>query len=237
MSKLILMRHGQSAWNEQNLFTGWVDIPLSEAGIRESIEGGRQIKDIPIDVIFTSTLIRAHMTLALAMLHHAEKKVPVFQHVGTGKKKAWNRIFSKEAVQRTIPVYCAWQLNERMYGELQGLNKAEMAKKFGAEQLHLWRRSFDVAPPGGESLAMTAKRAIPYFNKEIKPRLQKGENVLIVAHGNSLRAIVMDLDKLDQDQIVKRELATGAPIIYTALKKSDVARKNGVDFFIRKINV
>jgi 2,3-bisphosphoglycerate-dependent phosphoglycerate mutase len=214
MSKLILMRHGQSSWNEQNLFTGWVDIPLSEAGIRESIEGGKRIKDIPIDSIFTSTLVRAHMTLALAMLQHAGKKVPVFLHPGEGKREEWGRIYGEEAKKATIPVYSAWELNERMYGELQGLNKAETAKKFGAEQVHLWRRSFDVAPPHGESLAMTAQRAFPYFSKEIAPRLQKGENVLICAHGNSQRAIIMHLDNLSKEQVVKLELATGEPIIY-----------------------
>ncbi|MBF8263047.1 MAG: hypothetical protein HW387_712 [Parachlamydiales bacterium] len=208
------MRHGLSAWNEQNLFTGWVDIPLSQAGIRESIEGGQRIKDIPIDVIFTSTLVRAHMTLALAMLQHASQKVPVFQHPGEGKRGEWAKIFGEEAKKTTIPVYMAWELNERMYGDLQGLNKAETAQQFGAEQVQIWRRSFDVAPPHGESLAMTAQRAVPYFNKEIRPRLQRGENVFICAHGNSLRAIIMDLDHLNKDQVVKLELATGEPVVY-----------------------
>ena len=208
------MRHGLSAWNEKNLFTGWVDIPLSEAGIQESIDGGRQIRDIPIDVIFTSTLVRAHMTLSLAMLQHSSQKVPVFLHPGQGKMEEWGKIYSEETKAKTIPVYMAWELNERMYGELQGLNKAETAKKFGDHQVHIWRRSFDVPPPGGESLAMTAERALPYFKKMILPRLQKGENVLICAHGNSQRAIVMDLDHLSKEEVIKLELATGKPIIY-----------------------
>ena len=219
MAKLILMRHGLSAWNEQNLFTGWVDIPLSEAGIRESIEGGVKIRDIPIDVIYTSTLVRAHMTLALAMLQHSSKKVPVFLHPGQGKLEEWGRIYSDETKRATIPVHMAWELNERMYGELQGLNKAETAKKFGTEQVHQWRRSFDIAPPGGESLAMTAQRALPYFKSVILPRLQNNENVLICAHGNSQRAIVMDLDHLSKEQVIKLELATGLPIVYQFERK------------------
>jgi 2,3-bisphosphoglycerate-dependent phosphoglycerate mutase len=214
MSKMILMRHGMSAWNEQNLFTGWVDIPLSEAGIQESIEGGKKICDLPIDIIYTSTLVRSHMTLALAMLQHASKKVPVFLHPGQGKPDEWGRIYSEEAKKKTIPVYSAWELNERYYGQLQGLNKSETAKKYGPEQVQIWRRSFDAAPPGGESLEMTAKRAWPYFQKEILPRLLRNENILICAHGNSLRAIVMHLDGLSKEQVVKLELPTGEPRIY-----------------------
>ncbi len=214
MSKLILMRHGLSAWNEKNLFTGWVDIPLSEPGVLEAIEGGKKIRNIPIDLIFTSTLIRAQMTLALAMLQHVSKKVPVFLHPGQGKIEQWGQIYSEETKKTTVPVYSAWELNERMYGQLQGLNKAETAKTYGAEQVQIWRRSFDTAPPGGESLAMTAERALPYYKKEIEPRLQRKENILICAHGNSLRAIVMHLDGLTKEQVVKLELATGEPIVY-----------------------
>ena len=214
MSQLILMRHGLSAWNEKNLFTGWVDIPLSKAGIRESIAGGKMIRNIPIDVIFTSTLIRAHMTLVLAMLEHSSHKVPVFLHPGQGKIDEWGKIFSEETQKTTIPVCSAWELNERMYGELQGLNKAETAQKFGAEQVQIWRRSFDTPPPGGESLAMTAKRAWPFFKTEIQPRLERNQNVFICAHGNSLRSIIMRLDSLSKEEVVKLELETGAPIVY-----------------------
>lgn len=214
MGKLIILRHGQSAWNEKNLFTGWVDIPLSEAGVRESLKAGEKIRDLSIDVIFTSTLVRSHMTLSLALLNHSSKKVPLFLHRGQGKQEEWSKIYSEEAKQSTIPVHCAWELNERMYGELQGLNKSETAQKYGAEQVQIWRRSFDTVPPGGESLAMTAARAWPYFQQHILPSLEKGKNVLIAAHGNSLRAIMMHLDGLTKDQVVKLEIPTGAPILY-----------------------
>ncbi|MBS0625129.1 MAG: 2,3-bisphosphoglycerate-dependent phosphoglycerate mutase [Verrucomicrobia bacterium] len=210
--KLILMRHGQSVWNKKNLFTGWVDIPLSEEGIRESVEGGRKIKNLPIDVIFTSTLIRAHMTLSLAMNQHSSGRIPVFLHPGAGKVDEWGRNYGHE---KLIPVFQAWELNERMYGKLQGLNKAETAEKFGAEQVQIWRRSFDVAPPEGESLKMTAARTIPFFEKKIVPHLQKGENVFVPAHGNSLRSIIMHLDGLSPEEVVSLELATGDPIVYT----------------------
>ncbi len=216
--KLILMRHGQSIWNKKNLFTGWVDIPLSEEGIQESIEGGKKIKNVPIDVIYTSTLVRAQMTVVLALLHHFSGKVPIFQHPGEGKLDAWGQIYSEETKKGIIPVYMAWQLNERMYGKLQGLNKAETAKKYGEQQVHIWRRSFDVAPPDGESLEMTAARTLPYFRSEIVPCLEKGKNVFISAHGNSLRSIIMDLDKLTKDEVVELELPTGEPLIYSYQK-------------------
>ncbi len=214
MAKLILMRHGQSAWNEKNLFTGWVDIPLSEKGVQESIEGGKKIRSIPIDLIYTSTLVRSHMTLALAMLQHESGKIPVFQHAGQGKLDEWSQIHSESAKAATLPVFMAWELNERMYGELQGKNKAEMAEEFGAEQVQIWRRSFDTPPPEGESLAMTAKRTLPYFKKEILPALENGQNVFVCAHGNSLRSIVMHLDSLSKEEVLKLELPTGESIIY-----------------------
>jgi 2,3-bisphosphoglycerate-dependent phosphoglycerate mutase len=213
-SKLILMRHGQSRWNELNLFTGWVDVPLSEKGMEEAIEGGKKIKDIPIDIIFTSSLMRAQQTAMLVMLQHSSEKVPVVQHPGQGKLEEWALIYSEKAREQTVPVYCAWQINERMYGELQGLNKAETIEKFGAEQVQIWRRSYAVAPPGGESLKDTAARSIPYFKEEIVPVLKNGLNVLVSAHGNSLRSIIMHLDHLSEQEVVKLELATGEPIIY-----------------------
>lgn len=214
-AKLILMRHGRSAWNGKNLFTGWVDIPLDEKGVQESIEGGKKIAEIPIDVIFTSTLVRAHMTLALALLNHSSGKIPVFLHPGAGKLEEWGQIYSEDTKKETIPVHMAWELNERMYGKLQGLNKKEMADKFGAELVQKWRRSFDVEPPEGESLAMTAERSIPYFQQKILPYLEQGKNVFISAHGNSLRSIVMHLDQLSKEQVIKLELATGEPLVYT----------------------
>lgn len=213
MTKLILIRHGLSVWNEKNLFTGWVDIPLSQKGVQESISAGQKIAKIPIDRIFTSSLVRAHMTLVHVMLQHESQKIPLFLHPGQGRLEEWGQIYSESARHTTVPVIAAWQLNERMYGHLQGLNKAETAQEFGSEQVQIWRRSFDVAPPGGESLKMTAARAIPYFKTEIVPYLSH-ENVLICAHGNSLRAIIMDLEKLSPEQVVKLELATGEPVVY-----------------------
>ena len=209
-----MMRHGQSKWNELNLFTGWVDVPLSAKGIEEALEGGRKIRDFPIDVIITSTLVRAQMTAFLAMSVHSSGKVPVVLHAGEGKLEEWAHIFGKDAQENTIPVICAWELNERMYGELQGLNKAETAEKFGADQVKLWRRSYDIAPPKGESLKMTAARSIPYFEEKVIPFLKQGMNVFISAHGNSLRSIVMDLDLLTKEQVVALEIPTGEPIIY-----------------------
>lgn len=215
-AKLILMRHGQSVWNKKNLFTGWVDIPLSEEGMKESMEGGKKIRSIPIDCIYTSRLIRAQMTVVLALLHHESHKTPLFLH--TDKEQSWGQIYSEEAKRGTIPVVSAWELNERMYGHLQGLNKAETAAKYGAEQVHLWRRSFSTPPPEGESLEMTAKRTLPYFHKQIVPHLEKGETVFIAAHGNSLRSIIMDIEQLSHEQILAYELATGDPLIYTYQK-------------------
>ena len=209
-----MMRHGQSRWNELNLFTGWVDIPLSVKGIEEAIQGGKLIKDIPIDMIFTSSLMRAQQTAMLVMLQHSSGKVPVIQHSGQGNLEEWALIYSEKAYGETIPVFCAWEINERMYGELQGLNKAETMEKFGKEQVQIWRRSYDVAPPGGESLEMTAARSIPYFKEKILPILKKGLNVFVSAHGNSLRSIMMHLDNLSKEEVVKLELETGVPIIY-----------------------
>jgi 2,3-bisphosphoglycerate-dependent phosphoglycerate mutase len=209
------MRHGRSAWNGLNLFTGWVDIPLDEKGIQESLEGGEKIRDLPIDVVFTSTLVRAQMTLVLALLHHKAKKVPVFLHPGEGKLDTWAKIYSEEAKLSTLPVHIAAELNERMYGKLQGMNKAEMAEEFGADQVQKWRRSFDIRPPEGESLLDTCERAWPYFQNKIVPHLERNENVFIAAHGNSLRAIVMHLERLSCEDVVNLEIATGDPLIYT----------------------
>lgn len=214
MTKLILMRHGASAWNDKNLFTGWVDVPLSKKGVQEALEGGKRIKDEPIDVIFTSTLIRAIMTAMLALNEHHSGKVPVIMHPGEGKLEAWSQIWGEQAKAETIPTFRAWELNERMYGQLQGLNKDETRAKFGAEQVHIWRRSYDVAPPEGESLELTAQRTLPYFEKVIVPYLAHGKNVLIAAHGNSLRSIIMKLKGLTKEEVVALELATGVPLIY-----------------------
>lgn len=214
MVKLVLMRHGQSQWNLKNQFTGWVDVSLTAKGIEEALEGGDLIADIPIDAIYTSTLMRAQMTAMLAMSRHHSGKVPVVIHPEDSRLEEWGSIHCDAAKADTIPVYEAWELNERMYGELQGLNKAATAEKFGEHQVKLWRRSYDVPPPAGESLEMTAARAIPYFEKTIVPALKRGENVLVPAHGNSLRAIIMDIDGLSKEEVLQLEVPTGDPIIY-----------------------
>lgn len=208
------MRHGQSVWNQKNLFTGWVDIPLSSQGVEESIRGGEKIENLPIDLIFTSTLIRAHQTLALSLMHHSAKKTPVFQHEDNPKLHTWSQIHNPEIEKQMIPVYQSSALNERYYGDLQGLNKAETAKKYGEAQVKLWRRSFDTPPPHGESLAMTAERTLPYFQNTIVPYLNQGQSVFICAHGNSLRSICMHLDGLTKEEVLHLEIATGEPIIY-----------------------
>lgn len=214
MSKLILMRHGESVWNKLNLFTGWVDIPLSEKGIDEALFIGEQIKDLQIDVIFTSTLIRAQMSALLSMLNHSSKKTPLLIDGQKEKPESWYQVNCEKSRQSCIPCYCAWELNERMYGQLQGLNKAETIAKYGADQVKLWRRSFDIAPPEGESLAMTAERSIPYFRKSILPFLNNNKHVFIAAHGNSLRSIVMDLENFSKDEILNFEIPTGGALIY-----------------------
>ena len=228
MSILILMRDGESVWNKKNLFTGWVDIPLSKRGIDEAIQAGKLIKDIPFDIIFTTPLVRASMTALLAMNEHSSQKIPLILHDGEGKMEAWGKIFSEKTEKECIPLIRAWELNERMYGDLQGLNKHETGEKYGKEQVQLWRRSFDVKPPNGESLEMTIQRAWPYFNEKIVPYLQSGKNVLISAHGNSLRGIIMHLDGLSKDEVVSLELATGSPIAYEYLNNKFV--KRSLDF-------
>lgn len=218
MAKLILMRHGASEWNDKNLFTGWVDIPLSKQGVAEAIAGGQKIRNEPIDVIFTSSLIRAIMTAMLAMNEHASKKVPVILHPEEEKFHEWSRIWGEDAQKEVIPTIPAWELNERMYGQLQGMNKDETRKKFGAEQVQVWRRSYDVRPPEGESLEMTAHRTLPYFEREVIPWLEKNKNVYISAHGNSLRSIIMEIEKLSPEEVVALEIATGDPIIYETIQ-------------------
>lgn len=210
-----MLRHGASVWNELNLFTGWVDIPLSQKGIEESLQAGKKIANIPIDIIFVSSLIRSQLTAMLVMSLHKGGKVPCMLHPGEGKLEEWAQIYSDHAEDLCIPVITAWQLNERMYGELQGLNKQETRDKFGENQVHKWRRSYDIAPPKGESLKMTAERSIPYFQDTIVPYLKKGKNVFISAHGNSMRAIIMMLDNLSEEAVVKLEIPTGVPLFYT----------------------
>ena len=197
---LVLVRHGQSDWNLKNLFTGWRDIDLTEKGVAEAREAGRKLKaqGIKFDVAFTSVLKRAERTLDLMLT---------------------------ELGQTAIPVFKDQALNERDYGDLVGLNKDDARKKWGEEQVHIWRRSYDVAPPGGESLRDTAARVLPYYIREILPRVLRGDRVLVSAHGNSLRALVMVLDKHTPDTITKLNLETGIPMIYRLNADSTVASK------------
>ncbi len=214
MAKLILIRHGESVWNKKNVFTGWVDVPLSQNGITEAIKAGEQLADINFDIIFTSVQVRAIETTMLVMAQNKNDKTPVIIH-DQGKMKDWTIIYSKEMIQSIIPVYCNQNLNERYYGELQGKNKAETAKEYGDEQVHQWRRSYDVPPPNGECLKDTAERTIPFFKDNIISHLEAGKNVLVSAHGNSLRSIVMFIEGLTKDQVLKLEIPTGKPLFYS----------------------
>jgi 2,3-bisphosphoglycerate-dependent phosphoglycerate mutase len=198
MPELILLRHGQSQWNLENRFTGWVDVPLSPKGEAEARAAGEKLRGHRIDKLYTSVLKRAIDTATLA-LDAAGIPIP--------------------------PTESDAALNERMYGDLQGLNKAEAAKKWGAAQIKLWRRSYDVKPPGGESLADTAARVLPYWEARILPDLRAGKNVLVVAHGNSLRALVMHLDGLTREQVLELEIPTGAPLLYDITPDGRVAGK------------
>ena len=189
MPILVIVRHGQSLWNKENRFTGWVDIDLSALGMEEAREAGRMLKEkgYKFDVAFTSVLIRATKTLELIL---------------------------EETGQKDLMIYRDQALNERLYGDLQGTNKNTARERLGEVQVQIWRRSYDVAPPGGESLKDTTARVLPYFEEEIVPHLKNGENVLISAHGNSLRALVKQLEGLSDDEIVRVEIPTGIPKVY-----------------------
>jgi 2,3-bisphosphoglycerate-dependent phosphoglycerate mutase len=218
--KLVLLRHGESTWNKKKIFTGWVDIPLTQQGIEEAIKAGENIKSIPFDVIYTSTLIRAQMTAFLAMSRSEHDQTPCMIHEGDAKFLKMAKVYDPKNEKNLIPVYAYSELNERMYGSLQGLSKEETLKKYGEQQFTLWRRSYKISPPEGESLQMTAERTIPFFEKRIIPHLKKGENVLVSAHGNSLRSIVMLLDELSEEEVIKLEIPTGEPICYEYNKDS-----------------
>ncbi len=188
MSELCILRHGESLWNEENRFTGWVDVPLAKEGIDQADTAGIAIKKsgIKFDVAYTSVLSRAIDTLNI-----------VFKYIGP------------------LPVIKDSALNERMYGDLQGLNKEETAKRYGEEQVHIWRRSYDVEPPHGESLEDTQKRTIPFFANCVMTDLLDNKNVLVVAHGNSLRSIAMYLEGMTKEQVLNFEIPTGVPIVYS----------------------
>lgn len=189
MATMILLRHGQSVWNAANIFTGWTDVGLSEAGEVEAAKAGDELAEIAIDVIHTSGLIRAQRTAEIVMEH--------------------NR------VSNDVPTYRDIRLNERHYGDLQGMNKDETRAKHGDEQVRIWRRSYDVPPPGGESLELCAERTLPYLTEAIIPDLEAGKTVLVAAHGNSLRSIVMKIEGLSKDEVLNLEIPTGVPRTYT----------------------
>ncbi|ONK75527.1 uncharacterized protein A4U43_C03F17820 [Asparagus officinalis] len=211
---LTLLRHGESMWNEKNLFTGCVDVPLTQKGIEEAIEAGKRISNIPVDVIYTSSLLRAQMTAAIAMTQHRCKKVPAVLHNESEQARTWSEIHSEEAREQSISVITSWQLNERMYGDLQGFNKQETAEKLGKELVHAWRRTYHSPPPNGESLEMCSQRAVAYFRDEIEPQLLSGKNLLVTAHANSLRSIIMYLDRLTAEEVINLEMLTGIPMLY-----------------------
>ena len=188
MVTLVLIRHGQSLWNAENRFTGWTDIDLSKKGEKEAKEAGEKLENVAFDVVHTSALMRAQRTAEIIINHNK--------------------------ISQDIPTYKDERLNERHYGSLQGLNKTETAEKYGAEQVHIWRRSFDISPPDGESLKMTAERTLPYFKEDVLEHLDEGKNVLISAHGNSLRSIVMYIENISKEDIVKLEIQTGVPRTY-----------------------
>ncbi len=209
-------------WNAANLFTGWVDVPLTQKGIEEALDGGRRIAHLPIDEVHTSALIRAQMTAMLALSQHQSGKTPIFHYENSGdssnsnegKMAAWAQMNEQADTSQILPVYASWNLNERMYGDLQGLNKQETRDKFGDEQVKTWRRSYDVPPPNGESLELTAQRTLPYFSSSILPSIDAGKNVFVAAHGNSLRSIIMDLEGLSRREVLSLEVPTGVPIVY-----------------------
>jgi 2,3-bisphosphoglycerate-dependent phosphoglycerate mutase len=197
---LVLVRHGQSEWNLKNLFTGWKDVDLTDAGVAEARAAGRKLKaqGLQFDCAYTSVLKRAERTLQLML---------------------------EEMGQTSLPVIRDQALNERDYGDLVGLNKDDARKKWGDEQVHIWRRSYDIAPPGGESLKDTAARVLPYYISEILPHVLRGERVLVAAHGNSLRALAMVLDRHTTKTILDLNLATGVPLIYRLNADSTVASR------------
>lgn len=197
---LVLVRHGQSEWNLKNLFTGWRDVDLTAQGVAEAKEAGRKLKaqGLIFDIAFTSALMRAQRTLDLLLAEMGQSDIPVL------KDQA---------------------LNERDYGDLVGMNKDDARRKWGEEQVHIWRRSYDVSPPGGESLKDTVARTLPYYVQEILPCVLRGQRTIVSAHGNSLRALVMVLEKLSPEGILKRELPTGVPIIYRLNADATVASK------------
>ncbi len=198
MPHLVLVRHGQSLWNLENRFTGWVDVPLTAQGEAEARRAGERLRGITLDVAYTSNLQRAQRTLQLIL----------------------------ESIPLELPTIRDMALNERDYGDLAGLNKDDMRKKYGEEQVHIWRRSYDVAPPNGESLKDTRARTVPFFERAILGDIRQGKDVLVVAHGNSNRSIVMALENLTPEEILQVNLETGVPLVYELTPEGEVLSKN-----------
>jgi 2,3-bisphosphoglycerate-dependent phosphoglycerate mutase len=230
MAKLILTRHGQSLWNAANKFTGWVDVPLSERGRAEATIASTKLREYRVDVVFTSKLIRAIET-AVCILTECDDicggKIPIIQHEDDDPD--WKGLDNYDNPDEVLPIFTNAALDERYYGNLQGLNKAQTAAEYGADQVQLWRRSYDIAPPGGESLEDTQARVLPYFNETILPYLLQGKNVMIAAHGNSLRSIIMKLDKLSGEEVATLELGTAVPIVYDIDEHGEVTNKLVLD--------
>ena len=227
MAQLILIRHGQSLWNAANKFTGWVDVPLSEQGRAEATIASCKLRHYRVNVCFTSMLFRAIETAVICLTEVDDVcggKIPIIKHGGNDPDwHDWDKYEGNP--EDELPIFLSAALDERYYGELQGLNKSETAEKFGKEQVHTWRRSYDVRPPGGESLQDTRNRTLPFFRDRILTHLNKGDNVLIAAHGNSLRSIIMELEHISEEDIPNLELGTGVPIVYDVDESGKVTHK------------
>ncbi|MEA5496979.1 2,3-bisphosphoglycerate-dependent phosphoglycerate mutase [Limnoraphis robusta Tam1] len=227
MAQLILLRHGQSLWNASNRFTGWVDVPLSERGRAEATIASCKLRNYRVQVCFTSMLMRALETAVICLTECDEicgGKIPIIKHNADDPQwQGWDQYGGN--VNDELPIIPSAALDERYYGNLQGLNKAETAEKYGEDQVYLWRRSFSERPPGGESLEDTMNRTVPFFKDRILAHIKQGENVLVSAHGNSLRSILMYLDHLSPEDVPQLELKTGVPIVYEIDAKGEVQSK------------
>ena len=222
VSRLILVRHGQSQWNLENRFTGWVDVPLSKKGIDEANSAGETLKDVKFDTIYVSHMLRAIQTLHYILINSNDLRTPIIFHEDK-RIRDWEHHTGDSNSE--IPIFMSVNLAERYYGNLQGLNKQKTREKYGDDQVHLWRRSYDVNPPEGESLKNTCERAIPYYKDHILKDLKEGKTVLVSAHGNSLRAITMHVEKISEKDIPNVEIPTGVPIVYAFDKDMNLTNK------------
>jgi len=212
VATLVMVRHGQSQWNLENRFTGWVDVPLSVKGREEATSAGKKLATMRFDSMYVSHLLRAIQTLHYILLELSDERIPILYHEEQ-RIHRWEHYTGNK--EKEIPIYQSVDLAERYYGDLPGLNKAETMKKYGEDQVHLWRRSYDINPPHGESLKDTCDRTIPYYKKNIAPELHAGKSVLIVAHGNSLRSVTKYVENISDKEIPNVEIPTGVPIVYT----------------------